>query len=47
MHTWRVWQNNRIAGYVTSASEYGAYLRATDKYGKYIWVERITYDCLA
>lgn len=41
MYIWRVWKNNRFAGYVESASEYHAYIMATEKFGNYVWVERI------
>lgn len=47
MHTWRVWQNNRIAGYVTAVSEYEAYSKAVTKYGSYVWVERMLDNCPA
>jgi hypothetical protein len=41
MYTWRVWKNNRFAGYVESPSEIDAYLRAKEKFGEYILVERV------
>lgn len=40
MYIWRVWKNNRFAGYVRSPSQFDAYLKAQDKYGKDVWVER-------
>jgi hypothetical protein len=40
MYNWIVWKNNRIAGYVVSPSERGAYIAATEKYGQNVWVER-------
>ena len=46
MYTWRVWQNNRVAGYVVAVSEYAAYMKAIDKYGRYVWVERMPDNCL-
>ena len=41
MHVWRVWQNNRFAGYVVAVSENEAYRKAQDKFGRYVWVERM------
>lgn len=41
MYAWRVWKNNRFAGYVVSASQYGAYTRATEQFGQNVWVERV------
>jgi len=46
MYTWRVWKNNRFAGYVLSASQYAAYLTAKEKYGDYVWIERVNSTCL-
>jgi hypothetical protein len=40
MYIWRVWKDNRFAGYVSSASQFDAYLRATEQFGKNVWVER-------
>jgi hypothetical protein len=40
MYVWRVWKNNRFAGYVTSPSQFEAYVKATEKYGQNVWVER-------
>jgi len=40
MYVWRVWKNNRFAGYVTSASQFEAYVKATEKYGQNVWVEK-------
>ena len=40
MYIWRVWKDNRFAGYVSSASQFEAYLRATEQYGQNVWVER-------
>ena len=40
-YSWRVFQNNRFIGYVVALSETDAYRRAQDKYGSYIWIERI------
>lgn len=40
-YTWRVFANNRFAGYVVALSETNAVKAAQEKYGKYIWVERI------
>jgi hypothetical protein len=40
-YTWRVFCNNRFAGYVVAMSQYDAYNKACDKYGKNIWIERI------
>lgn len=41
MYVWRVWKNNRFAGYVVSPSQYNAYTRAVDEYGQNVWVERV------
>lgn len=41
-YTWRVWKNNRFAGYVQSPSEYFAWVLAKDKFGDYIWIERVS-----
>jgi hypothetical protein len=40
-YSWRVFQNNRFVGYVVAMSETDAYRRAQEKYGQYIWIERI------
>jgi hypothetical protein len=47
MHTWIVWQNNRFAGYVEAASEREAYDKAKNKYGSYVWVEKVPDKCLS
>jgi hypothetical protein len=41
MYAWRVWKNNRFAGYVVSSSQYDAYIRATEQFGQNVWVERM------
>jgi hypothetical protein len=46
-YVWRVIKNNRFAGYVTSMSMFDAQKKATDFYGKEVWVERITYNSKA
>jgi hypothetical protein len=40
-YTWRVFSNNRFAGYVIALSEFDAMKKAQDKFGLYIWIERI------
>ena len=40
-YTWRVFSNNRFAGYVTALSEFDAVRKAQDKFGKNIWIERV------
>lgn len=40
MYIWRVWKNNRFAGYVSSPSQFDAYLKATAEYGENVWVEK-------
>lgn len=40
MYIWKVWKNNRFAGYVSSSSQFGAYLMATEEYGQNVWVEK-------
>ncbi len=39
--SWRVFQNNRFVGYVVAFSQYDAYAKARDKYGDYIWLEKV------
>lgn len=41
MYIWRVWKNNRFAGYVSSPSQFDAYLRANEQFGQNVWVERM------
>lgn len=40
-YSWRVFQNNRFVGYIVALSETDAYRRAQDKYGSYIWIEKM------
>ena len=40
-YSWRVFAGNRFAGYIVAFSEYDAYRKAQDKFGKNIWIERI------
>ena len=40
-YSWRVFANNRFAGYIVALSEYDAYRKAQEKFGKNIWIERI------
>lgn len=40
MYSWAVWKNCRIVGYVEAYSEYDANLKATNKYGRDIFLER-------
>lgn len=40
MYIWRVWKDNRFAGYVSSPSQFEAYIRASEKYGQNVWVEK-------
>lgn len=41
-YTWRVWKNNKFAGYVVACSEWLAIKNAENKFGKsYILVERM------
>jgi hypothetical protein len=42
--SWRVFKNNRFAGYVVAMSETDAMRKATEKFGRYVWVERIIYS---
>lgn len=39
--SWRVFHNNRFVGYIVAMSGTDAYKKAQDKYGKYVWVERV------
>ena len=47
MYTWIVWKNCRIVGYVVSCSETDAFRKATEKFGKNLWVERTFATSLA
>ena len=38
---WRVWKNARFVGYVQDPSEMGAVAKAQEKFGTYVWVERM------
>jgi hypothetical protein len=40
-YSWRVFQHNRFVGYVVALSETDAVRKANDKYGYYIWIERV------
>jgi hypothetical protein len=40
-YSWRVFQHNRFVGYVVAMSETDAVRKANDKYGYYIWIERV------
>ena len=40
-YSWRVVQNNRFVGYVVAMSEMDALRKATEKFGKFVWVERV------
>jgi hypothetical protein len=40
-YSWRVFSNNRFAGYVNAMSEIDAMRKAQEKFGKYIWIERV------
>lgn len=40
MYVWRVWKNNRFAGYVTSPTQFEAYSKAREEYGQNVWVEK-------
>lgn len=40
-YTWIVWKDCRLAGYVVAYSEYEALIKAKDKYGDRLFVERI------
>jgi hypothetical protein len=41
-YSWRVFQNNRFVGYVVAFSMIDAQRKAKDKYGDYIWIEKVT-----
>lgn len=41
IYTWRVWKNNRFAGYVVDISEVRAYIKAKEKFGDNTWIERV------
>ncbi len=40
-YVWRVMKDNRFAGYVLAMSSWDAERKATEYYGKNIWVERL------
>ena len=40
MYSWAVWKNCRIVGYVEAYSEYDANIKAVNKYGRDIFLER-------
>ena len=40
-YSWRVVKNNRFVGYVVAMSEIAALRKATEKFGKFVWVERM------
>lgn len=41
-YTWRVWKHNRFAGYVLAGSEWGAMVKAEEKFGRgFLLVERV------
>lgn len=40
-YSWRVFANNRFAGYVTAMSQFDAMRKAQEKFGKNVWIERI------
>jgi hypothetical protein len=40
-YSWRVIKNNRFVGYVIAMSETDAMRKAYQKFGKFIWVERM------
>lgn len=40
-YAWRVFANNRFAGYVTAMSEFDAIRKAQEKFGYNIWIERV------
>jgi hypothetical protein len=40
MYIWRVFQNNRFAGYVSAPSQFNAYVKANEEYGQNVWVEK-------
>jgi hypothetical protein len=42
MTIWRVWKNNRFAGYVVESNESSAIKSASIKYGTGVRVERTT-----
>jgi len=41
-YTWRVFANNKFAGYIVALSEFDAMKKAQAKYGDYIWIERVS-----
>jgi hypothetical protein len=40
--TWRVFKHNRFVGYVMAASMIDAERKAKEKYGDYLWLERVS-----
>ena len=41
LYVWRVFKNNKFAGYVYSPSEIDAMRKASQKFGSYVFIERI------
>ena len=39
--SWRVYQHGRFVGYVVSFSQYDAWIKAKDKYGSDLRIERV------
>lgn len=44
MYVWRVWKNNRFAGYVSSPGQFDAFLKAREEFGQNVWIEKIVED---
>lgn len=40
-YTWRVFSNNRFAGYVIALSQIDAMRKAQEKFGSNVWIERM------
>ena len=45
-HTWRVWKNGSVAGYVSSYEEWDVVKLARRIYGYNIIIEKLTYERL-
>lgn len=42
-YSWRVVKNNRFVGYVVAMSEADAMRKAFEKFGRMVWVERVSH----
>jgi hypothetical protein len=43
-YVWIVWKNCRMAGYIKAYAEREAVIKAKEKFGEYVFVERTTWS---